>query len=292
MKSLIVIFASVLLMHAVSAQVAVPKTCEDVLPAETCTKLRSIAAIFHEKAGIVNEAIQAAYKKHITKVQDFIAFAKTYLMDNAKNFKCEDVLAEEQCAKLIVIAEKFNVSLAEVTRDIEEAITDGVLQAKALYQKTVELILDHLSNLSCEQLIDADTCQKIKDFGVKIHASSQDIRRAIIDAYSKGLVGASDFLRDAIEYLKNDISCETVLSPETCTKLHGLADRFGASFDKIVGVLRESVANGVSKVSDLYKAAVKYIMNNWLGRVMVKRSLSVMEISKGMKELAEAYDEM
>lgn len=288
-----VIFASVLLLQAVTAQVAAPTTCEDVLPADTCAKLRNIAVIFHEKVGIVNEAIVAAYNKHITKLQDVIAFAKNYLMDRAQNFKCEDVLSEDNCAKLIEVAEKFNVSLSEVTRDIEEAIVDGITQGKALYQKTVELILNHLQNLSCEQLVDADTCQKIKDFGLKVHASAQDIHRAIIDAYSKGLVQASDFLKDAIEYLKNDISCETVLSPDTCTKLHSLADKFGASWDKIVAVLRESFANGISKVSDLYKAAVKYIMDNWFGRVMLKRSIiDIVEVSKGMKELVEAYDEM
>ena len=42
--------------------------------------------------------------------------------------------------------------------------------------------------------------------------------RAAIDAYSKGLVKAQDFLADAKQFLKNEISCEIVLG-ETVSKL-------------------------------------------------------------------------
>ena len=44
---------------------------------------------------------------------------------------------------------------------MEEAITDGITQGKALYQKTIEIMLMKINNLSCEQLIDKQVKRSI-----------------------------------------------------------------------------------------------------------------------------------
>lgn len=53
-------------------------------------------------------------------------------------------------------AKNFHVSLTNLTKDIEEAIVDGISSGKALYQKTIEIMLSKIKNLSCDQLINTD----------------------------------------------------------------------------------------------------------------------------------------
>ena len=50
------------------------------------------------------------------------------------------------------------------------------------------------------------------------------------------------------------------------------------SFNKIVQHLRESLANGITQVSALYKAATDFIMEKWLGHArfkITKRSIGM-----------------
>jgi len=60
----------------------------------------------------------------------------------------------QQCFNLAKTASKFHVSISNLTRDMEEAIADGVTKGKLLYQKTIEIMLNKIPNLSCQQLTD------------------------------------------------------------------------------------------------------------------------------------------
>lgn len=245
--------------------------CETVLKSETCIRLRGIAVLFHERIGVVDEAVQSALAKHITITQDVLNYVKEYLVDRAANFKCEDVLSNTQCTNLKNTANNFHVSIASLTKDIEEAIVDGISSGKALYQKTIEIMLSKIKNLSCNQLITSDTCSKILSFAAKIHASAKEVNNAIIDAFSKGLTNAQDFLDDAIEYLTNELSCDDVLSRLSCSKLSYMSSKFGTSFSKLVEFLRSSYANGITKISSLYEAATGFIMESWMGLLPFNR---------------------
>lgn len=126
-------------------------------------------------------------------------------------------------------------------------------------------MLEKLNNFECEQVMDAATCQKIKDFAAKIHASSQDLKKAIIDAYAKGLTKAQDFLADAKDFLTNEISCEKVLGQDRCDKIKKVADLFGVKFDEVMAKLRELYANGVQNIRDLYAKVAQFIKDKWFG---------------------------
>lgn len=60
---------------------------------QICAKLHGIAVIFHEKIEVVDEAVRSAVAKHFNKTQDILNYVKTYLVDRANNFMCEDVLS-------------------------------------------------------------------------------------------------------------------------------------------------------------------------------------------------------
>ena len=64
-----------------------------MLHTQICAKLAGIAVIFHEKIEVVDEAVRSAVEHHITKTQNILDYVKTYLVERANNFKCEDVLS-------------------------------------------------------------------------------------------------------------------------------------------------------------------------------------------------------
>merc|ERR1711973_785831 len=227
MKSVLIALASILFIQAVSARSAAldaPSTCEDVLKAETCAKLRNLAKIFHENVQMVNQLVSEAVQKHLSNAQDIIMYVRDQLVAKANNFKCQD-----------------------------------------LYQKTIEIMLKKINNFSCEQVMDADTCQKIEDFAKKVHANAQDVKKAIIDAYAKGLTKAQDFLADAKDFLTNEISCEKVLGQDRCDKIRKVADLFGVKLTEVMEKLRELYANGVQNIRDLYAQIAKFIKDKWFG---------------------------
>lgn len=84
-----------------------------------------------------------------------------------------------------------------------------------MYEKTIE---KHKTNkyksgfLVFSYCIYQQTCLKISSFAQKIHASAQEVKKAIIDAYSKGLTNAQDFFKDVVDFLTNELSCDDVLS--------------------------------------------------------------------------------
>lgn len=268
MKSVLIALASILLIQAVSARSAAldaPSKCEDVLTAETCTKLRNLAKIFHENVQMVNQLVSEAVQDRFNTTKDILNYVRNQLVAKANNFKCEDVLSADQCTKLTEIAKKFKVSAADLIQDIKEAVADGVVKGQALYEKTIKIMLEKLNNFSCDQVMDADTCAKIEEFAKKIHANAQDVKDAIIDAYAKGLTKAQDFLADAKDFLTNEMSCETVFGKDRCERIKKAAEFFGVQFDKVMDKLRELYANGVENISELYAKVAQYIRDNWFG---------------------------
>ena len=72
-----------------------PLTLSVVFLLQTCDNFRKIAAIFHEKVTIVDEAVREALAKHKAKAQEIINFVKQYLVEKANNFQCTDVLSAD-----------------------------------------------------------------------------------------------------------------------------------------------------------------------------------------------------
>ena len=59
------------------------------------------------------------------------------------------------------------------------------------------------------------------------------------------------------------VSCPRCFAFLWCEKIREFADSFQISTKKVA--LKSVVANGVSKMSDLYKAAMKYVVDKWAG---------------------------
>merc|ERR1712198_73398 len=115
-----------------------------------------------------------------------------------------------------------------------------------------------------------------REFAKKVHGKTTDAAIAVKEAIIQGAKSAKDQYQKAVEFLKAKISSET------CDKIRGLADKFHVSLKTVDTALREAIANGVTKVSELYKAAVKYIMDKWTG--VFGDDISKRSIGDGIKD--------
>ena len=70
-------------------------TCEDVLSADMCKKLRAAAELFKIKAAEVDKMIRQAIAKGVTKAKEIFKIVQAKLIEMAKNFKCTDALSKD-----------------------------------------------------------------------------------------------------------------------------------------------------------------------------------------------------
>jgi len=263
-------------------------TCENVLGKERCDQLTDAASKLHEKASAVTDAVREAVKKHYTKAQEVLDYVRETLVQKATNFKCEDALGAETCAKLVDLAKRFHVKVEEVNIAVKEAIVKGALNVKEQFN-VAAAFLKNLSNAKCEDLIDAATCQKIRDFANKVHLNTKEVIEAVKEAILEGARDPQAVLKKAIDFLKAQLSCENVIGKERCDQLRSLADKVGVSLSKLDEVMREAIANGVTSAKDLYKTVIDWIMDKWgdfLGRLTGKREAyaSIDDIIEKIKE--------
>jgi len=123
-----------------------------------------------------------------------------------------------------------------------------------------------------------------------VHVNAKDVLQAVKEAIAEGAWDPADIYKKAVEYIKSKISCEAVMGKATCDKIRQIADKFSVSLAKVDEVLREAIASGVTKVSDLYKVVIKYIMDRWTDLIGDEELLAIGEQSDVLPDLRAALE--
>merc|ERR1711962_1495957 len=104
--------------------------CTDILSEKACAKIKELAGkvrVKFEKViafmkNVVAKGVTKA-KEIIKKIHDFLFPGMEFEIDN--EVKCEDVLADDVCAKLREAAKKLKLKVEEINKLIEEAVAKG-----------------------------------------------------------------------------------------------------------------------------------------------------------------------
>ena len=104
-----------------------------------CAALKKAAEKLKVKAAEVDKIVREAVKKGITKAKEIIKIVRAKIIEMATNFKCEDALAADVCAKLREVAAQLKIKFAEVMKVMKQIIAKGVVEAK----KIIEYIKKH-----------------------------------------------------------------------------------------------------------------------------------------------------
>ena len=264
MKSVIFIFASLLLVNTALADglVKIPKVCEDVLPADTCNKLRNIATKFHEQVDIVNQAVVDAFNHHITKTAEVLAYVKEYLVDNAKDFVCKEVLPEETCNKIGDFVDAAHLQVSEVSRAVREAIVNGAQNAVDLYAKAI----DYLTTLvTCEKVFEQKTCDILDRAVVAFHENRNMIKDAIILAIKNNLKTTKDVLQYVKDFLVSkatNVTCNTVITQDFCDKIFAIGKNLKLTANQIQLAVLDAIVNGAARAQDIFHQALGFLLDD------------------------------
>ncbi|XP_065653781.1 uncharacterized protein LOC136071909 [Hydra vulgaris] len=264
MKSIIFIFASLLLVNTALADglVKIPKVCEDVLPADTCNKLRGIATKFHEQVDIVNQAVVDAFNHHITKTAEVLAYVKEYLVDNAKDFVCKEVLPEDSCKKIGDFVTAAHLQVSEVSRAVREAIVNGAQNATDLFNNAISYLT---TLVSCENVFDVKTCD-ILDRAVKsFHENKNMIKDAIALAIKNNLKQTKEILQYVKDYLVSkatDFTCNSVITQDFCDKIFSIGKNLKLTTNAIQQAVLDAVVNGAVKAQDIFHQTLGFLLND------------------------------
>merc|ERR1712116_51257 len=110
-------------------------TCEDILSESVCAALKKAAEKLKVKAAEVDKIVREAVKKGITKAKEIIKIVRAKIIEMATNFKCEDALAADVCAKMREIAAELKVDFAKVMKVMKEIIAKGITKAKEIIEE-------------------------------------------------------------------------------------------------------------------------------------------------------------
>ena len=87
------------------------------------------------KAAEVDKIVREAVKKGITKAKEIIKIVRAKIVELATNFKCEDALAADVCAKIREVAGELKIKMDKVMKVMKDIIAKGVAKAKEIIEE-------------------------------------------------------------------------------------------------------------------------------------------------------------
>merc|ERR1719431_2416984 len=171
-------------------------TCEDVLAANVCKSLKKIAEKLKVKAAEVDRIVREAVKKGITKAKEIIKIVRAKIVELATNFKCEDALAADVCAKIREVAADLKIKMDKVMKLIKEIVAKGITKAKEI----IEYIKKHFfpdnelieNAITCEDILSANVCAALKKAAEKLKIKAAEVDKIVREAVQKGITKATE----------------------------------------------------------------------------------------------------
>merc|ERR1719495_1362230 len=220
--------------------------------------------------------------KGITKAKEIIKIVRAKIIEMATNFKCEDALAADVCAKMREIAAELKVKFTKVMKVMKEIIAKGITQAK----KIIEEIKKHFfpgqdlmeNSITCEDVLAANICKALKKVAEKLKVKAAEVDRLVREAVKKGITKAKEIIkvvRDKIVELATRFKCEDVLSKSVCDKLRKAASKVKVSFEKVLKYIKNLVVKGITKAKEIIEKIKKHF---WPGQELVENEIVCEEI--------------
>merc|ERR1711962_812570 len=171
-------------------------TCEDILSEQVCTALKKAAEKLKVKAAEVDKIVREAVKKGITKAKEIAKIVRAKIIEMATNFKCEDALSADVCAKMREVAAKLKVDFAKVMKVMKEKITE----AKVIIAKVRAKLIELAKNFKCTDVLNESVCKEIKDFAAKIKIEAKKVDEIIKKIVVEGVTKAKEIIRKIIDH--------------------------------------------------------------------------------------------
>merc|ERR1719334_728881 len=240
-------------------------TCEDIFSEQVCVALKKAAEKLKVKAAEVDKIVREAVKKGITKAKEIIKIVRAKIIEMATNFKCEDALAADVCAKLREIAAELKIKFAEVMKVMKQIIAKGVVEAK----KIIEYIKKHFfpgqdlmcPSPTCEDVLSAKVCTELRDIAKRMKVKAEEIdaiiRQLVKEKITEAKVIIEKVKAKLVELAKN-FKCTDVLNESVCKEIKDFAAKIKIEAKKVDEIIKKIVVEGVTKAKEIIKKIIEH----------------------------------
>merc|ERR1711962_1666247 len=239
--------------------------CEDILSESVCAALKKAAEKLKVKAAEVDKIVREAVKKGITKAKEIIKIVKAKIIEMATNFKCEDALYADVCAKLREIAADLKTKFDKVMVVMKDIIAKGIVKAKEI----IEEIKKHFfpgqelieNAITCEDILSESVCAALKKAAEKLKVKAAEVDKIVREAVKKGITKAKEIIKIVkakIIEMATNFKCEDALSADVCAKLREIAADLKIKFDKVMVVMKDIIAKGIVKAKEIIEEIKKH----------------------------------
>merc|ERR1712168_343415 len=238
--------------------------CEDVLADDVCAKLREAAKKLKLKVEEINKLIEEAVAKGKKKVDEIIDYVHKRMVDLSK-IKCADVLSESVCAKIKAFAEAFKIKYAKIIEVMKTAIAKGLDKISEI----IDYIKKHFPHLgeelvneiTCEEILSDKVCHDLREAAKKFKIKVEEIDKPVREALDKELRKAKDiihYIRTKIVDMATNFKCTDALSESVCAKIKEIAAKFKVDYQKVMKVIKDIIAKGITKVKEIIDEIKKH----------------------------------
>merc|ERR1712212_654739 len=168
-------------------------------------------------------------KKGITKASEIAKIVRAKIIELATNFKCEDALSAEACAKIKEVAALMKIKMEKVIAVMKEIIAKGIVKAKEIIDEIKKHFFPSMdvnelmeNEIVCEEILSEAVCAALKKPAEKLKVKAAEVDKIVREAVKKGITKASEIIkivRAKIIELATNFKCEDALSAEACAKI-------------------------------------------------------------------------
>merc|ERR1712141_471981 len=232
-------------------------TCEDILSDKVCAELREIAKKMKLEAEVIDKFIREALEKGKRKVNEIIAYIREKMVALSK-ITCEDVISKTICDKIREVAAKLKIKFDAVMKVMKQAIAQGLSKIKDIIDYIKKHFFPQLEGelenvIVCEEVLSEKVCKELREIAEKLKLGAKVIDQFIQEALEKGKRKASEiiaYIREKMVAISK-ITCEDVISKSICDKIREVAAKLKIKFDAVMKVMKQAIAQGLSKIKDI-----------------------------------------
>merc|ERR1719466_79784 len=166
---------------------------------------------------------------------------------------------------------------------MKEIIAKGITKAKEIIEKIKKHFFpdnELIENaITCEDILSANVCAALKKAAEKLKVKAAEVDKIVREAVKKGITKAKEIIkivRAKIVELATTFKCEDALAADVCAKIREVAADLKIKMDKVMKVMKEIIAKGITKAKEIIEKIKKHFSMISLALVIPLAMISFM----------------
>jgi len=246
------------------------KKCEDFTAAETCDKLRKVAAMLKLKSSKVEEMVVDIVAEGSVQAKEIYAKAMEYYKKEIATKTCQDFLSQNNCMRLNLVRSILKGGAIQLEEAIKEAYLEYLGDAQLMVKKVIDVMKDYAMNTKCEDLLNGNLCESLRRYASATRVKFPVLMRTAIDLLVKGYDVSKSLVTKVYQLVDHMYDCTDVFDQSSCDRIYRYASKVGVAKEKVEEFLKKYIPIAVEKGKDAYKDVAEFskqafaFLKNWV----------------------------